>query len=315
MAIDDEIETGLFSHEVVIPIKWGEPITIFFWGDRQAGTKGYSKLAWGVFKKAFKSTPNAYAIAQGDYRDFLRPSMRARILGGLAHDESAREQMDNLVMEDYWKELEDLSFMKGKILVFHEGHHDWKYADGTTASQKLAGGLKSVYGGWMARTRLVLKPTTKRGVTGACGFNYYIISMHGSGSARKASTDAGWLETNIYPYWEADAIARGHSTKLNATPLTRNYPKVLGPPGNHEKIRWMINSGGFHRGYTNGWETSYVARNGFPPSALGWSTLTLWLRQSSGNKERAYRKPGELHSAYIYAEAKTRPIQQEELAG
>ena len=300
----------MLSSAFTIPIAWNKPAYLFYFGDLQHGTEGFDKEAWGVFKKEFLATPNSWAIGQGDYSDLIRPTMRARLLGVLAHDDSAREQQDNMAMDEYWKIADFMSFLKGRVVGLHAGHHDWTFADGTNGTQKLCNYLKTAYLGWMARIRFSFNLLNNSGVKTKKIFSLlgHGISMHGTGSALYPSTDSRWLENKIWPFWEADWYVRGHSTKLNAYPVTRNYPKQKGSPGNHEKIRWLINSGGFHRGYTDGWKSSYVERLGLPPSALGWSVLEVKIKQVKCKE----RKDDEMHCQFLSTKAWTRPIEQEE---
>ena len=73
----------------------------------QMGGAGYQKEMWREFKEDFLSTPNAYGLGLGDYGDFLRPSMRARIGEQLYQDDDARDQLDKIV-GDKIAHLDDL---------------------------------------------------------------------------------------------------------------------------------------------------------------------------------------------------------------
>jgi hypothetical protein len=82
----------VYDHEVRFPLNWGESISIFFFGDLQTGAAGFEREVWEEFKREFKTTKNAHVIGVGDYSDFLRPTMQAKLYGALAHDDSARHE-------------------------------------------------------------------------------------------------------------------------------------------------------------------------------------------------------------------------------
>ena len=82
----------MVNHESRLSLEWRKPVSVFFFGDLQSGVDGFSEEAWEKFKSEFKSTPNSWAIGLGDYGDWLRPTMRARLYGALQQEgEKPRE--------------------------------------------------------------------------------------------------------------------------------------------------------------------------------------------------------------------------------
>ena len=243
---------------------------------------GFDEGAWEEFVDEFKSTPGAMAIGLGDYGDFLRPSMAGKLYGTLSQDDSAKRQVDDMVRRTQDKLLDKLQFLEGKLIGLHDGHHQWNFADGSNSTQRICSALKAPYLGWMASTRLVLSPRSAikraKNKERAPGQVYTIISMHGSGSARAATTDARWLEANIVPAFVADIYAKGHSCKSVAwSPFSRMHIRRRGEIGVDEVLTRCLNVGGFHRGYTNGWDSSYVERAGFSPQATAWAVCRFKL--------------------------------------
>lgn len=255
----------------IILKKFRDTCSIFLFGDLQFGTDGFDEEAWEQFEDEFKSTPHAYALGLGDYEDWLRPTMRARVLSQMAHDDSARQQLDDKIRRDQDRFLDRLQFLEGKIIGLHSGHHEWEFSQGDNSTQRLASALKAPYLGWMASTRLIL------GFIGCRTHEAYtIISMHGSGSSAFATTDARSLETKVVPAWVANHYVRGHSCKSVAwSPCERHIIRRAGPYGETIQTIRCMNIGGFSRGYTDGWKSSYVERSGMLPQPVGWGIIRL----------------------------------------
>ena len=275
----------MIHHSVRIPIGWKNPVSLFFFGDLQytiKGAKGFDQSAWDCFKDEFRATPHAYAIGLGDYGDFLRPTQQSKMYQALSADDSARRQQDDLVRSNHDKIIEVLGFLEGKVIGLHEGHHEWKFASGENTTQRLCSALKTTYLGWMASTRVVLEVTGSRATSrSTCSRSYTIISLHGTGNSRFVSTDARWLESNLVPAWGADHYVRGHGCKCDAwEPFEFNEVRRSGPAGVKKMIRRCLMVGGFHDGYTNGWESSYVERAGFLPQPRAWGVIRLKITSS-----------------------------------
>lgn len=270
-------------HQIAdLKIGYGDGATVFLFGDLQwtLDGHGFAEEAWEEFRKDFKSTPNAYAIGLGDYGDWLRPSMRAKIQSSASGDKSALKQMDDMVRRMQDSLLEKMEFLKGRLVGLHNGHHCWEFTSGDNSDMRLCSALKTSYLGWMASTRLVFTPPAK-GQKG--GFAHVLVSMHGTGSARFSSTDARWLEANIVPAWTADSYAKGHSCKSNVwSPFKRFDIRRRGPVGVREEIVTCFNVPGFNNGYTNGWDSSYVERAGFLPQAVGYSKMEFKIVKRHG---------------------------------
>lgn len=259
-----------------------EGITIFAFGDLQWGVAGFNREAWEQFKTEAKSTPNAYFLGLGDYEDFLRPSMRGKLYGALGSDDSARQQVDDRVRKMQDDLLDLMQFMEGKCIGLHSGHHEYDFMDRSNSTQRIASALKAPYLGWQASTRLALQYAKKN----TSSFTYTIMSCHGNANGRKVGGSVNWMENNITSGWDANHYIMGHSCKnANWTPLERRKIRVAGQPGFDRLLPRCLQVGGFHEGYTNGWESSYVERNGFLPQPMGWGVIRLKRAQVTRAKE------------------------------
>ena len=263
----------MLHHGKVFKLKTSEMLSIFIFGDLQfrRNDDAFDSSAWEQFRDEFKSTPNAWALGLGDYEDFLRPTMRARIQASVAGDDSARQQIDDRVRSEQEAIIKEMSFLEGRLIGLHSGHHEWEFSTGDNSTQRLCQALKSPYLGWMASTRVGIGEEWSNST-----FTYTIISMHGTGSALATTTDARWLESRIVPAFEADHYIRGHSCKSVAwTAFERHSIRRAGPFGDIVKPVRCINVGGFNKGYTDGWKSSYVERAGLTPQAVGWAVIRI----------------------------------------
>ena len=291
----------MVSHEKRIKLDWSKPVSIFFFGDLQEGQEGFSKEMWEAFKAEVLGTPRSYAIGLGDYSDWLRPTMRARLGEAVAHDDSSRQQLDNMVRRDQDKFLDVFSFLEGKIIGLHSGHHEWDFGDGTNSTQRMCSAFKAPYLGWSALNRIVFElPIYKNSKPNSSTYN--IFSMHGSGNGRSIGSDVNWLVNNVFSAREANCYVKGHSCKAACSIIRRDHPKMKGPPGYYEKIYQLICCGGFHNGWTDGWHSSYVERAGFVPQPLSWAVLRITLGQHTGKKRNSFNK----HCASLDVEAVSR---------
>ena len=265
-------------HEKRISLQHGGVATLFIFGDTQFGSDGFDNEMWQEFAHQFKTTKNAYGIGLGDASDFLRPSMRARIVGSLSSDLSAREELDKIVRESVDKIYDKMSFMKDRIVGLHSGHHEWDFADGTNTTQTLCQKFNTIYLHWCAYT--VLRLCTP---SSASTYSMKIFSTHGSGGGQFSSSDLGNLERRIAPYWVADLYLRGHSSKLEMIPIELNDVTLRGPePRLIKKTRWLVNCGGFMSGYVDK-KTTYIEKNNMPPACLGWAKCEIRFSSSLGN--------------------------------
>lgn len=255
--------------------------TIFFFGDLQSDADGFLSEAWDEFKKEFLATPNSYAMGLGDYGDFSRPTMRARLLSSLANDDSSRRQLDNMVRKNQDRLLDKMQFLEGRLIGIHNGHHCWEFADGTNSDQRLACALKAPYLGWMASTRLRVHNRKK---DRSHGWSYTMISLHGNANARKSGGVANWTEDNIVKSWIADQYVLGHCCKgMTWVPSERNTVRRDGPAGVICQLPRCLQVPGFHSGFAE--SGGYVERFSFPPQPPGWGVLRLRLLERDELRE------------------------------
>ena len=266
----------MIHHVTRLPLDFKHGANIFVFGDRQEGSEGYLDEAWQEFRDEFKRTPNSYALGVGDYGDWLRPSMRAKLLAPLSQDDSSRSMLEKDILRTHDQIIDKMEFLKGRLIGLHEGHHNWTMLGGLSLDQRLASALKAPFLGWTASTRLVLEAKKNNDSRG--GYVYTMISTHGNANGRKVASALNWMEANIVSGWDADQYIMGHGCKSAAfSPSERNLIRRFGPAGVDHRVPRCLIVGGFCKSYTDGWQSGYAERAGFAPQPIGWGIISLKL--------------------------------------
>lgn len=258
--------------------------TVFIFGDRQQGSQGYRAEAWAEFKREFRATQNAWAIGLGDYGDFLRPSMRTPMLNAMQKDDSARSMLERDILKGHDQIIDDMEFLKGRLIGIHAGHHLWPLMSGINTDQRLASALKAPYLGWIASTRLVFEVGNKTEKKHSPSSHVHmLLSTHGNANGRKVHSALAYLENNYVSAWSADSFAMGHGCKSgNHVPFKRNNLRRTGPPGVDVQIPRCMVVGGFAEGYTDGWHSDYVEQAGFTPQPMGYGLFRFKIVRRIG---------------------------------
>lgn len=245
---------------------------IYCWGDEQRGTEGFSEECFEEMRNQFQKEKGVrLGLHLGDSFDWLRPTMRARVEGQLAHDPSARAQIDKMLRPAQDKVLSKMTPFEGRMLGVHEGHHTWTFAEGVNLEQRMASALRAPYLGWIGATRL----SFQTGETAHHGHVLTLLSTHGGGNGTAVGSDARKIQ-ELAVATVADLYVRGHSCKAMVTPaLERRVIRRSGPPGVLKTVPWYVNTPGMCKSYTNGWDSSYAERAGYIPQPIGWIVIRI----------------------------------------
>lgn len=221
------------------------------------------------YLKKANTTPNAFVIGLGDWRDFARAHFRGHILG-YTRDETSLDKFDLKIrreIEDFAKMFRHISDRKA-IIGLLEGNHFWKFQDGTTDTQYLCQLLGCKYLGLSAFIRFHVEYEK-------CSSKHVILFLahHGVGTGGKyMSTDLGQLERNIEPAFDADVYLSSHTHKKFAVAVSSLTVNRRGRPKLIQRTKLLVKTGAFLRGYCVGKQT-YAEQKLFRPTDLGWVNI------------------------------------------
>src|SRR3990167_996449 len=247
--------------------------TLYPFGDIQFGAPGFNNDLWKKYVNDVLSDPYALTMGVGDYSDHWRPTNQNKLDSAAVGDGDFKASIDEMHRAHMQKVFDKLApvVKKGRCLGLLAGHHDYTYISGITATQELCEKLRVNFLGRMAFVRLVFRDLQ----TSA---SIKIHAQHGDGGAGMIGSDIANLERKTAPYWDADLLLRGHSTKHWAACMA--YYDMTSPRDSREKPRllmkdrWICNTGGFMNGYIDGQDT-YVSKKNMPPARLGYIKVHL----------------------------------------
>ena len=257
------------SKRAVVP--WGDVLIMPF-GDIQYGAAG---VDFDRFKRDFEwgMEHGAYFIGMGDMVDVASPSNRAALKRAGFYDSVNAALSDSAErhIEDLMKVLRG---SEGRWLGLHEGHHFFEFDDGTTTDTRLAGLLDASFLGTCALTRIKMeRPNSGQKLT------YDIWSHHGAGGGTALAAPLTKLE-KVASAFDADMFLINHFQRSGAIP--KDWLYVNRNMKLKHKQRYLVATGGYMRGYTQGVKSggsnargSYVEQNLMIPTNLGGVKIFL----------------------------------------
>jgi len=233
------------------------------------------EMKWGLDN-------NCYFLGMGDYIDTLSPSNRSRLQQADLYDSPLR--FFDLSVERLVDELYEKAFKgtEGRWLGLLEGHHWYKFDDGSTSDHRMCRSLGAKFLGTSAIIRL--RFSDGEGHRGTIN----LWCHHGVGAGKRLSAPLNQLE--ILPaYWpECQIFLIGHHHKKIGGPIDQTVPVWPHSDSNQEpkllhRTCLVACTGGFLKGYVEGRERgNYVEKAMLPPVALGCITVKIipgWTRK------------------------------------
>ena len=269
----------MIARKFYVPCKNAGRWNLYPVGDVQFGADGFNEALWKELVYKIKHDPFALVIGMGDYTDWWRPTVQNKIKQALAGDKEALCSIDEMHRKHSHDVMNMLApiIKTGRCLGLHEGHHFYEYTPGVTSTQEMCARFNVPYLGRMALTWVIFRGLeTGHGNT----WSVKIHSQHGEGGASLPWTDMAEVGRKTMPFWDADLFLRGHSTKCYVGSV--GYMKMKETVGLEleivEDAKWIVNTGGFMKGYINGTET-YVSKKNLPPAHLNYATVHFDLKR------------------------------------
>jgi hypothetical protein len=249
-------------------------IRIGIFGDVHRDSPACDVGAWKEQLAEWKKDPNMFFIGLGDYHDFASHSERI-ILDDPKLHESTKSRIDDWRAKTVDEYVQEISFMKDRILGLIEGNHRWKFGDGTTSTQRMCQKLNATYMGITGIIRLCLA----RGVVGKTNSSAAIDIWchHGLGGSRLVGGSINRVEQMREVFPNMDMYILGHDHRRLAVPVScLTITDTHGAMAVKQKRQWLIRSGSYLKGYDPG-KANYVCKALMPPSDLGSVTAEITL--------------------------------------
>lgn len=186
--------------------------------------------------------------------------------------------------------VNELSFMKGRLIGMLGGNHYFDFGNGDTTDHILAAALRTKFLGVCSFIRLSLR---FRNATGTLRKHERqsldIFAHHGKGGGGLPGSTFNTLE-KMQQAADADFYCMGHDHRKGCIPSTPRLQLVsTGPTGElsvRERTPWLGRTGSFLKAYENG-RVSYNVDAGRPPCALGWIEFEITpVRRNVGGVRR-----------------------------
>ena len=203
---------------------------------------------------------DAWYVGLGDYIDFMSPSNRERMRSAALYD-TAEDVVDDKALELTAELFEKyLKPTKGRWLGMLHGHHYVNLRTGETTDQRLCQMLETRFLGTSAYIRLQfrIRRSSHR-------VNVVLWAHHGCGGGQRAGAPLGKIEDAAASFPSADVYIMGHTTKSPVAPYERVIARWHGhgaPDLIHKRV-YLVNSGGFARGYAKGATQGKVPMGGY----------------------------------------------------
>jgi len=216
----------------------------------------------------------------GDYDDFSSTSEREILQSKHLHD-STIQTLDQLYESHVDNFVEEISFMKGRMIGLLEGNHYSVLSSGINTTQLLAHKMECKYLGVSAFIRLIFNIANTR----------HSLDMwvhHGLGGGRTTGASINKLEQMIKAA-DADIYLMGHDHKKHIAMVSR-LRLISATNGLRLENRKIIlaRTGGFLKGYENE-KASYIADAAYSPVDIGTITITVTPRRTNKKNEEGVK--------------------------
>jgi hypothetical protein len=270
------ISTSIFvPHSVKIPFShMGRPIYLVPFGDVHRDTRLCHVRKWKEFLQWAADKEDFYAIGMGDYLDMASTSERCEIRKANLH-ETTIQSLEDIYREKALEFVEEIKFMKGKIIGMIEGNHYAEFQNGTTSTQFMCEKLGCKYLGAASAIRLFFHSVGHKRTA-----HIDIMAAHGS----KTASQIGGSINQVVKLSEvciSDIFLLAHDHKKAV-----GMQSVICLTGNKaESIRvksikqLYCRTGSFLQSYVPN-EPSYAVGNLFRPSDIGVVKIELTPKEN-----------------------------------
>jgi len=230
-------------------------------GDVHYDAPCFCKDTWKAFIKEAKALEGTVLfLGMGDYMDMASFKERKQLRD--LH-ESTKQSLDDLIRVRLDEFLDDIAFMKGRMLGFIGGNHEWEFSDGTTGTDYIAKEMGCRNLGWATYIRI----TSSRSNTGIGSSHALdIFASHGKGAGKLVGTPYNTVEQMRRIFPSASIYCMGHDHNRGA--LCDSVLTVSKSMAVQQQRQWLCRTGSFLRGFVVD-QPSYVVGKMLSPTDLG----------------------------------------------
>lgn len=259
--------TGLFTtHRVEVEVELNKPFKLIPFGDVHRDSNLHADTHWKEFLAHARAQKNALFLGIGDYTDGVSTSERIVLNDHNLHDTTKHTLSD--VYKGVAKTLvNELSFMRGKIIGMLGGNHYFDFGNGDTTDHMLAAALNTKFLGVCSFIRLSLRFKGR----GRVSESLDIFAHHGKGGGSLPGSTFNSIEKMLNTA-DADIYLMGHDHKKGCVPSSPRLRLIsYGKPEVYvrERTPWLGRTGSFLKAYEPG-TVSYNVDAARSPCSLGW---------------------------------------------
>lgn len=270
--------TGLFTtHRVEIKAKINEPFKLIPFGDVHRDSDLHSSDKWNDFLAYAERQKNAVFLGMGDYTDGVSTSERI-VIGDPGLHDTTRNTLKDVYRGVSKTLVNELGFMRGKLLGLLGGNHYFDFGNGDTTDHILSAALRTKFLGVCSFIRMSID-VGKKGKS-----SLDIFAHHGKGAGALPGSTFNTLE-KMSTTAVADFYLMGHDHKMGCIPSTPRLTLTSGSKGGElsvkQRIPWLGRTGSFLKAYEPG-RVSYNVDAARSPSTLGWIEFEITPRRVRG---------------------------------
>jgi hypothetical protein len=278
--------TGLFTTQLVrytLP-EGVDTFKLIPFGDVHRDSDMHAHRKWQEFLEYGESQKNALFLGMGDYCDGISTSERMVINNGGLHD-TTRRSIANMYQKATKTLVNELSFMRGRLIGLLGGNHYYEFGEGSTTDHVLADALGTRFLGVSSLIRIAVKRPTGNTVV-----NFDIFAHHGKGGGSTAGGTFNTIE-KMAATAEADLYLMGHDHKKGCVPGHTRIRLTSSPSSRTgldiiEHTTWLGRTGSFLKAYEDG-RVSYNVDAGRSACSLGWIELDItFVRERRDGRQR-----------------------------
>jgi hypothetical protein len=278
--------TGLFTTQLVrytLP-EGVDTFKLIPFGDVHRDSDMHAHRKWQEFLEYGESQKNALFLGMGDYCDGISTSERMVINNGGLHD-TTRRSIANMYQKATKTLVNELSFMRGRLIGLLGGNHYYEFGEGSTTDHVLADALDTRFLGVSSLIRIAVKRPNGNTVV-----NFDIFAHHGKGGGSTAGGTFNTIE-KMAATAEADLYLMGHDHKKGCVPGHTRIRLTSSPSSRTgldiiEHTTWLGRTGSFLKAYEDG-RVSYNVDAGRSACSLGWIELDItFVRERRDGRQR-----------------------------